>query len=72
MYITLEIQTDLEINSLTDLPKLKTLMENLKMKINMSQLGRDMGVDRRTVEKYLNGFIPKTSRKKKSKIDEYY
>lgn len=29
-------------------------MENLKMKINKSQLSREMGVDRRTVDKYLN------------------
>lgn len=47
-------------------------MEHLKMKIYKSQLARDLGVDRRTIDKYLNGFIPKRTRKKHSKIDEYY
>lgn len=45
MYITLDIQTNFEIHSLSDLPKFKQLMENLKMKINKSQLAREMGVD---------------------------
>ncbi|MFD1039639.1 IS21 family transposase [Virgibacillus byunsanensis] len=31
-----------------------------------------MGVDRRTIEKYLEGYTPKTSRLRKSKIDDYY
>ncbi len=47
-------------------------MENLKMKINKSQLARELGVDRRTIQKYLDGFTRKTSRDKGSKIDEYY
>lgn len=47
-------------------------MENLKMKINKSQLAREMGVDRRTVEKYLNGFTPKETKEKTSILDEYY
>ncbi|WP_141432607.1 IS21 family transposase [Bacillus sp. 03113] len=72
MYIALDVQTNFEINSLTDLPKLKTLMENLKMRINKSQLARDFQVDRRTIEKYLNGFTPKKTKNKSSKLDEYY
>ena len=72
MYITLDIETDFEIKSLTDLGKLKQLMEQLKMKINKSELARELGVDRRTIDKYLNGFIPKRTRKKSSKIDKYY
>ncbi|MCQ5078188.1 helix-turn-helix domain-containing protein, partial [Alistipes putredinis] len=72
MYISINVETDFEIKSLEDLPKLKQLMEHLKMKINKSQLARDLGVDRRTIDKYLNGFIPKRTRKKPSKIDEYY
>lgn len=47
-------------------------MESLKMKINKSQLARELGVDRRTIDKYLNGFIPKRKRNKSSKIDQYY
>lgn len=72
MYITLDVQTDFEINSLTDLPKFKQLMESLHMKINKSQLAREMGVDRRTIEKYLNGFTPKGTKKKDSILDDYY
>ncbi|KKI90667.1 transposase, partial [Bacillus sp. SA1-12] len=72
MYIALDIQTDFKINSLTDLPKLKILMENLKMRINKSQLARELNVDRRTINKYLNGFTPKKTKNKSSKIDEYY
>lgn len=72
MYITLNVETDFEIKSLKDLPKFKQVMEHLKMKINKSQLARELGVDRRTIEKYLNGFMPKRKREKSSKIDEYY
>lgn len=72
MYMTLNVEMDFEIKSLSDLPKFKQLMEHLKMKINKSQLARELGVDRRTIEKYLNGFIPKRKRNKPSKIDEYY
>jgi transcriptional regulator with XRE-family HTH domain len=72
MYFKVDIQSEFEVKSLLDLPKLKLLMENLKMKINKSQLARDLGVDRRTIEKYLNGFIPKQTKKKTSKIDKYY
>ena len=38
MYINLDVQTDFEIKSLSDLKKFKELMVNLKMKINKSQL----------------------------------
>ncbi len=56
MYITLNVQSNMEIRSLLDLPKLKSLMENLNMKINKSQLARELGVDRRTIQKYLDGY----------------
>lgn len=72
MYIMLDVQTEFEIKSLTDLPNLKILMENLKMKINKSQLARELNVDRRTIDKYLNGFTPKETKKKTAKIDTYY
>lgn len=72
MYIKLDIQTEFEVKSLSDLPNLKKLMENLKMKINKSQLARELNVDRRTIDKYLNGFTPKGTKNKTSKIDTYY
>lgn len=72
MHLKIDVNTNIEIKELVDLPKFKLLMESLNMKINKSKLARDMGVDRRTIEKYLNGYKPKTSRKRASKIDEYY
>lgn len=72
MYMTLNIQTNVEIRSLLDLPKLKSLMENLKMKINKSELARKMNVDRRTIQKYLDGFKKSEGRHRVSKLDAYY
>ena len=42
MYIKLDIPTEFKIKSLTDLPNFKNLMENLKMKVNKSQLAREL------------------------------
>lgn len=72
MYISLNVEMDFEIKGLENLPKFKQIMEQLKMKINKSELARELGVNRRTIEKYLMGFIPKRTRNKRSKIDEYY
>ncbi|MEC2659174.1 IS21 family transposase, partial [Bacillus cereus] len=72
MYIKLDIQTEFEVKSLSDLPNFKKLMGNLKMKINKSQLARELNVDRRTIDKYLNGFTPKGTKNKTSKIDTDY
>jgi len=48
--------TDLEVNSVNDLYKLKPFMEEGVLKINKSQVARELGVDRRTAAKYINGF----------------
>lgn len=72
MHIQIKINTEIEITTLTDLPRLKLLMEGSNMKVNKSQLAREMGVDRRTIEKYLNGYIPTNKRNKSSKIDSLY
>ena len=72
MHIKIDVNTEIEIKELTDLPKLKLFMESLDMKINKSKLARDLNVDRRTVDKYLNGYQPNNKRKRKSKIDDYY
>lgn len=72
MHMHINVNTNIEINSLLDLPRLKLLMESLKMKINKSKLARDMGVDRRTIEKYLNGYESNNTRNRKSKLDDYY
>src|SRR5699024_2320361 len=72
MHIQIDINTEIEINGLEDLPKLNLLMESSNMKINKSQLARDLNVDRRTIDKYLKGYERSHSRKRKSKIDDYY
>ena len=72
MHIKIDVNTEIEIKKLTDLPKFKIFMESLNMKINKSQLARDLNVDRRTIDKYLNGYQPSNTRKRASKIDEYY
>lgn len=72
MHVQLELTTEIEVKSLEDLPKLKFLMESLKMKINKSKIGRELGVDRRTVDRYLNGNGPSKTRNRRSRIDELY
>ena len=62
----------IEINTLEDLPKLNLLMECCNMKVNKSQIARDLNVDCRTIDKYLKGYVSSKTRKRKSKIDEYY
>lgn len=63
MKLSLNIKKDFKVKSLEDLADFKIIMESLKMKINKSEVARQMGVDRRTVDKYLNGYLP--SKKKK-------
>lgn len=72
MYISINVDTDFELTSLIDLPKYKIIMESAGMKINKSALAREFGVDRRTIDKYLNGYQPRKTRKRRSKIDDFY
>ena len=72
MNYTVNLDTEFKITSLSDLSKLKDIMESGKMKINKSKLARELGKDRRTIDKYLNGFTPSISRRRVSKIDKYY
>lgn len=62
MIIQSPITTNLEINKLEDLYKLKTLMSSTNLKINKSQIARELGVDRRTVGKYVDGFTKSAHR----------
>lgn len=71
MLINYEINTNLNINCLEDLNKLKDLHDN-GLKVNMSEVARRLGVDRRTVKKYIGGYIKSTSRNRKSQFDDYY
>lgn len=62
----------IEIKSLQDLNKLKPFMNDKKTKLNISKIARELGVDPRTVKKYIEGFEKKKTREKKSKLDDYY
>ncbi|MEB5648818.1 hypothetical protein MXF31_04080 [Mammaliicoccus sciuri] len=72
MKLSLNIKKDFKVKSLEDLADFKIIMESLKMKINKSEVARQMGVDRRTVDKYLNGYLPSKKRNRFSLIDNYY
>lgn len=67
-----KINTDIRIKSLEDLVKLKPFLEDGTLKINKSQIARELGKDRRTVDKYLNGYEKPTTRDRDSDIDAYY
>ena len=72
MIYTININTNLKINTLEDLVKLKPLLEEGTLKINKSQIARELGKDRRTVDKYINGFKKSSTRKRSSNLDQYY
>ena len=67
-----KINTDITIKSLEDLSKLKPFLEDGTLKINKSQIARELGKDRRTVDKYLNGYQKPTTRNRHSNLDAYY
>lgn len=56
MILNNHIITDLEIHSVEDLYKLKPFLEDSTLKINKSQIARELEVDRRTADKYINGY----------------
>ena len=56
-----------QVNELSDLQKLRMIMEAQQMKPNFSLLSRELQVDRRTVKKYYYSFTKPKPRK--SKID---
>lgn len=56
MIIKNDIIADLDIKTVSDLHKLKPFVEGGILKVNKSQIGRELGIDRRTVDKYINGY----------------
>ena len=72
MIIKNQIITDLEIHSVKDLYKLKPFLEDSTLKINKSQIARELEVDRRTVDKYINGYQKPATRKSRDCITAYY
>ncbi|SFB25519.1 hypothetical protein SAMN05216249_11574 [Acetitomaculum ruminis DSM 5522] len=63
MILKSNIIADLKIDSVNDLYKLKPFLKENILKVNKSQIGRELGVDRRTVDKYINGFEKKPRKK---------
>ena len=72
MLININTPVSLSIEDLTDLPKLKAFMEHNNIKLNKSELARQLGINRRTVDKYLEGYEKPSHRNKPSKIDIYH
>ena len=66
MLIIIKTLVSLQIDKLTDLPKMRIFMENNNLKLNKSEIARQLNVDRRTVDKYLNGFNKSKHRSKPS------
>ena len=54
MIMNCTVNSSNEISSLLDLPKLKFLVKELNLKINKSKIARELGVDRRLIDKYMN------------------
>ena len=72
MIINKEVITDIKIESVNDLYKLKSLIEGTSMRINKSQIARELGIDRRTVGKYINGFQKSKTRKENNCLKTHY
>lgn len=72
MLIQIQAESKLSINSLEDLALLGKLEEGGSLKVNKSQIARDLNVDVRTVTKYMKGYKKKTTRNRKSYLDDYY
>ena len=71
MVINVNVNSEVKINSLEDLHKLKVIMEINNLKVNKSQIARELGVDARNVGKYLNGYVKAKTRNRKSLIDDF-
>lgn len=72
MIIKSNLIVNLVINCKEDLYKLRPLAENDLNNINYSALARELGLDRRTVKRYIFGFKKSKKRVKTSGLDEYY
>lgn len=72
MLINIGVSAHLRIDKPIDLPKLREFMEDNNLRINKSEIARQLNMDRRTVSKYLEGFEKRKNRNKTSKMDAYY
>lgn len=72
MILKNQIITDLKLESIQDLYKLKPFLEDSSLKINKSQIARELDVDRRTVDKYINGYTKPKTRHRNDCITPFY
>ena len=72
MLISCKLPTTAVVGSLANLPNFKIIMETLKLKINKSKIARNLNVDRRTIDKYLDGYEKPKARHKSSRVAQYY
>ena len=72
MISEIKTPTKIKLDSLEDLKEYKKFMDDNNLKINIAALSRKYKVDRRTINKYLNGFEKKKTKNKSSKLDKYY
>lgn len=66
------VNTNIEVKGVEDLYKLQPFLEASTLKINKSQIARELGKDRRTVDKYLKGYQKSKTRKSRNCLDNYY
>ena len=72
MILNTHVITDIKINDVRDLYKLKPFLEDGTLKINKSQIARELEVDRRTVDKYINGYSKTQTRNCDDCITPFY
>ena len=72
MLINTNVPVSLNIEKITDLRKLRVFMEDNNIKINKSEIARRLGIDHRTINKYLHSFEKSKNRNKPSKASKYY
>lgn len=60
-----------KVEKLEDLPTLGEIMKASEIKPNFSLLANELGVDRRTVKKYYEGYNKPKTRDKPSKVEKY-
>jgi len=70
--IRIKVPVSLKVDRPADLPKLREFMEENNLKLNKSEIARQLNIDRRTVSKYLDGYMKSETRNKPSSMDEYY
>ena len=64
MIYTQKIHTDFQIKTLEDLEKLKPFLEDGTLKVNKSQIARELGKDRRCT--LVNDVRPNSEKRKRS------